>query len=203
MIIEDQDIIRQGVVNMLEVSQIFQEVHSFSSGEEALLQCPIMRPPQIILIDIGLPGINGLETMKRMQEYWSVSRFLIFTIYEDDDHVFEALKYGASGYILKRESPENIIASIKETLNGGAPMSREIAKKIMQSFRVQTQNPVISQLTPREYELLKLLAEGYLNKEIADQLRISVYTVKNHLQNIYFKLHVQNRSEAIIKYMKG
>lgn len=203
VIIEDQDIIRQGVVSMLLTSQLFEEVHSFSTGEDALVQCPHLQPPQIILIDIGLPGIDGLETMKKMQEYWPVSRFLVFTIYEDNDHVFEALKYGASGYILKRESPENIMASIKETVNGGAPMSREIAKKIIQSFRVQEQDMVISHLTTREYELLKLLAEGYLNKEIADQLRISVYTVKNHLQNIYIKLHVQNRSEAIIKYMKS
>lgn len=203
VIIEDQDIIRLGVVNMLSLSHLFKEVHSFASGEEVIAQSPYLQPPQIILIDIGLPGIDGIETMKILLEVWPVSRMLIFTIYEDDDHLFEALKFGASGYILKSESPENIMASIRETADGGAPMSREIAKKIIQSFKRTPESNATNYLTNRESELLKLLAEGYLNKEIADQLHLSLSTVKNHLQNIYIKLHVQNRSEAIIKYIKS
>ncbi len=205
LIIEDQEIIRVGIHNMLSLSKLFDEVYSFGSGEEIITQIPYLRPPHIILLDLGLPGMNGIETMKKLLEVWPVSRVLVFTIFEDDDHVFEALKYGASGYILKRESPENIMASIRETMDGGAPMSREIAQKIILTFKNQKKEKdiEISHLTAREYELLKLLAEGYLNKEIADQLTLSISTVKNHLQNIYLKLHVQNRSEAIIKYMKG
>jgi len=203
VIIEDQEIIRQGMVNVLKSNQLFKEVHSFGSGEEAIAQTDYLQPPQIILIDIGLPGIDGIGTMRQLLEVWPISRMLIFTIYEDDDHVFEALKFGASGYILKSDSPESILASIRETADGGAPMSREIAKKVLQSFKKDPLSNVINHLTARENELLILLAEGYLNKEIADQLQLSLSTVKNHLQNIYIKLHVQNRSEAIIKYMKS
>ncbi len=205
VIIEDQEIIRKGIHNMLSLSMLFEKVYSYGSGEEIIAQIPYLQPPHLILVDIGLPGIDGIETMKKLLKVWPVSRVLVFTIFEDDDHVFEALKYGASGYILKRESPENIMASIRETMDGGAPMSREIARKIILTFKNQEKEKdiEISHLTAREYELLKLLAEGYLNKEIADQLTLSISTVKNHLQNIYIKLHVQNRSEAIIKYMKG
>ncbi len=199
-VLEDQEIIRTGIVELLTGSEWFESVLSFGSGEELINRIPTLNPPNIILIDIGLPGIDGIETMKMLLSVWPVSRMLIFTIYEDDDHVFDALKYGASGYILKSETPQNILASIRDTLDGGAPMSRGIASKIIASFRIKEKDGFINQLTGRENELLKLLAEGYLNKEIADQLNVSLSTVKNHLQNIYFKLHVQNRSEAIIKY---
>lgn len=199
-IVEDQDIIRNGIVGLLSQSGWFETVLSFSSGEDIVTQIPTLNPPNIILLDIGLPGIDGIETMKILLDVWPSSRILIFTIYEDDKHVFDALKYGALGYILKSESPENILASIKDVLDGGAPMSRGIANKIISSFRVKEKAGHMNQLTARENELLKLLAEGYLNKEIADQLSVTLSTVKNHLQNIYIKLHVQNRSEAIIKY---
>lgn len=199
-VLEDQEIIRNGVVDLLSGSGWFESVLSFGSGEEIIKQIPTLNPPNIILIDIGLPGIDGIETMKILLNAWPVSKMLIFTIYEDDDHVFDALKYGASGYILKSETPQNILASIRDTLDGGAPMSRGIANKIITSFRVKENVGFINELTARENELLKLLAEGCLNKEIADQLNVTLSTVKNHLQNIYFKLHVQNRSEAIIKY---
>jgi DNA-binding NarL/FixJ family response regulator len=200
-IIEDQDIIRNGIVGLLSQSGWFESVLSFSSGEEIIDKMPNLDPANIILIDIGLPGIDGIETMKILLDIWPVSRFLIFTIYEDDKHVFDALKFGALGYILKSESPENILASIRDVLDGGAPMSRGIANKIISSFRIKDKVGNMNQLTTRENELLKLLAEGYLNKEIADQLNVTLSTVKNHLQNIYIKLHVQNRSEAIIKYL--
>jgi DNA-binding NarL/FixJ family response regulator len=199
-IIEDQDIIRNGIVGLLSQSGWFETVLSFSSGEDIVAQIPTLNPANIILVDIGLPGIDGIETMKFLLDVWPASRFLIFTIYEDDTHVFDALKYGASGYILKSESPENILASIRDVIDGGAPMSRGIANKIISSFRVKEKAGHMNQLTARENELLKFLAEGYLNKEIADKLSVTLSTVKNHLQNIYLKLHVQNRSEAIIKY---
>lgn len=199
-IVEDQDIIRNGIVGLLSQSGWFETVLSFSSGEDIVAQIPTLNPANIILVDIGLPGIDGIETMKLLLDVWPASRFLIFTIYEDDTHVFDALKYGASGYILKSESPENILASIRDVIDGGAPMSRGIANKIITSFRVKEKAGNMNQLTVRENELLRFLAEGYLNKEIADKLSVTLSTVKNHLQNIYIKLHVQNRSEAIIKY---
>ncbi len=199
-IIEDQDIIRNGIVGLLSQSGWFETVLSFGSGEDIVTQIPTLNPANIILVDIGLPGIDGIETMKLLLDVWPASRILIFTIYEDDKYVFDALKYGAMGYILKSESPENILASIRDVLDGGVPMSRGIANKIITSFRVKEKAGHLNQLTTRENELLKLLAEGYLNKEIADKLSVTLSTVKNHLQNIYLKLHVQNRSEAIIKY---
>ncbi len=199
-IIEDQDIIRDGIVRLLLQSEWFETVLSFGSGENIIAQISTLNPPNIILVDIGLPGIDGIETMKHLLNVWPASRILIFTIYEDDKYVFDALKYGAMGYILKSESPENILASIRDVLDGGAPMSRGIANKIINSFRVEKKESHMNQLTTRENELLKLLAEGFLNKEIADKLNVTLSTVKNHLQNIYIKLHVQNRSEAIIKY---
>lgn len=200
-IIEDQDIIRNGIAKLLRESGWFEDVLSFATGEDVIDQIPNLNPANIILIDIGLPGIDGMETMKILLNLWPSCKFLIYTIYEDDTHVFDALKFGALGYILKSESPENILISIRDVLDGGAPMSRGIANKIISSFRIKEKAGNLTQLTTRENELLKLLAEGYLNKEIADQLNVSVSTVKNHLQNIYIKLHVQNRSEAIIKYL--
>lgn len=201
-IIEDQDIIRNSIVKILTETQWFENVLSFASGEDIIGQISEINPPNMILIDIGLPGIDGIEVMKHLLAVWPSSRMFIFTIFEDDEHVFNALKYGASGYILKSDSPQNVLASIKDALEGGSPISRGVAKRIINSFRVKEDSGYINQLTSRENELLKLLAEGFLNKEIADQLKISLNTVKNHLQNIYIKLHVQNRSEAIIRYLK-
>jgi DNA-binding NarL/FixJ family response regulator len=198
-IVEDIAVIRTSIAAALVSDGAFHQVYSFDSGESILADIQNIEPPQIVLMDIGLPGINGLETMKKLLDKWPISKVLIFTIYADHDHVFEAIKSGASGYILKSESTQNIIASIKEILNGGAPMSREIAKKILQSFHTK-ENNVVTILTPREYQILQLLSSGHINKEIADQLDLSLSTVKNHLQNIYTKLHVQNRSEALLKY---
>jgi DNA-binding NarL/FixJ family response regulator len=205
LILEDNEIIRRGLEDLLLSTNLFEKIYCFANGEEAIAKADTLSPPAIMLIDIGLPGISGIETMKKLLQKWPIARALIITIFDDSDHLYEALKYGASGYVLKNESPDYIIKSVKEMLSGGAPMSKEIACKILDYFK--NKNPEVNDelvnLTTREYEILKLLSNGYLNKEIASNLNLSTNTIKNHLQNIYYKLHVQNRSEAIIKFMNN
>jgi len=150
-------------------------------------------------MDIGLPGINGIECIKQLEGKCPNTQFLICTIYEEDEYVFEALKAGATGYILKNSSPAMILDSIIELHKGGAPMSRLIARKVIQTMQKPKVNKELELLTPRENEVLILLSEGFRYKEIADKLKIDPGTVQRHVHNIYEKLHVQSRAEALNK----
>jgi len=147
-------------------------------------------------MDIALPGSSGLDCIRRLKAAGSGMQFIVFTIYEDSDQVFEALAAGASGYLLKDTPPDRIISALRELYDGGSPMSATIARKVVSSF----QRPGhIHELSPRETEILGLLSKGFLYKEIADRLHIAVGTVRQHIHRIYDKLHVQNRTEAINK----
>lgn len=202
-IIEDQEAIRDGLQLLLNTTDWFSEITTFHDGEAALQAINIIELPKLILLDLGLPGISGLQTLTYLKENFPNSKILVITINDEDENIFEALKFGASGYILKKEKPENMLKSIEEVLEGGAPMSREISVKVLTSFRQIKSPKTFEGLSERELEVLDYLAHGYLYKEISGFLNISQSTVKNHLQNIYQKLHVHTRSEAIIKYMKG
>jgi len=159
--------------------------------------------PEVVIMDIGLPGMSGIEGVIRLKEKYPHINFLMFTIFADD-HVFEALKAGADGYILKREAPEKILQAIREVKDGGAPMSRTIARKVLDSFRPKKKNKaIIESLTPRQIEILELLDTGLSYKLIADQLEIAEGTVKQHIHHIYRKLQVNNRTEAINKYLRN
>ena len=196
-IIEDILDIQQGLRSVIESDERLYWIRSFETAEEAIEHIPKLKP-DVVITDINLPGKNGIECVSELKNIDSEIQFIMFTIYEDNDQVFEALKAGATGYILKNTSPEKIVEAILELHDGGSPMSPKIARKVLQSFN-KAENPVLQLISKREREVLDLLSKGYLYKEIADRLNITLSTVKRHLNHIYEKLQVQNKTEAVNK----
>lgn len=172
-------------------------VDTLTSAEDALARIPQTKP-DIVLMDIGLPHMNGVECMYRLKQKCPNTVFLMYTVFLNDEHVFDALKFGAAGYVLKREGASGVVRAVREIRNGGAPMSPEIAKKVIKSFQISTDED----LTPREVEILGQLSKGLQNKEIAEKLYITVGTVKVQLARIYKKLQVNNRVEAVNKFRR-
>lgn len=203
-IVEDQTVIRNGLMAILSMSPDFQLLECHESAESLVEWLPkTIRKPDIIIQDIGLPGMNGLECLVQIKKDHPFVKVMIFTVFDNDNNVFEALKLGADGYILKKETPEKIMDALRDLQEGGAPMSREVARKVMDSFKkITSADNIPDLLSNREYEILQHLAKGYLYKEIANNLDISISTVKQHIHHIYEKLQVQNRSEAILRYLK-
>lgn len=198
-IVEDLDEVREGLKNFISLSTDFKILDTFKTAEEALYDIPKLRP-DIVIMDINLPGMSGIECIKLIKDKSPDTQFMMFTVYENDEKVFEALKAGASGYLLKNTGLVQLIESLKELHLGGSPMSANIARKLVTLFRSQQKETAnVEVLSSRENEILQLLAKGLLYKEIADQLAISVSTVRQHIHHIYEKLHVQNRTEAINK----
>lgn len=197
-IIEDDPHFRAGLEVLINNSNIFKVISSFNSAEDAV---PVIfkHPPQIAIVDIKLPGKSGVELIKELKDALPDLLCMVCSYYDSDDYVFNAIKNGASGYLLKDAMPSEIIDSLKELHQGGAPMSRYIAKKVIRTFQDKSVSHHLSELTARENQVLQLVAEGLLIKEISDQLSLSNYTVKSHLKNIYTKLHVRNKIEAINK----
>jgi DNA-binding NarL/FixJ family response regulator len=212
-IIEDLDEVRDGLRNFLALSTEFLVLESFKTAEEALEAMPRCQP-DIFIVDINLPGMNGIEFVRKAGGGEGRTQYMMFTVYENDEKVFEALKAGASGYLLKNTGLVHIIEALKELHQGGSPMSSAIARKLVRSFQERNEpvkHPIApaaepacwdSSLSARENEILQLLARGLLYKEISDQLHISTSTVRQHIHRIYEKLHVQNRTEAINKTYK-
>lgn len=205
-IVEDQIIIRKGLRDLLNESHDFVCVADYSDAEQALEGIP-HNVPDIVIMDIQLPGISGIACITRLKADFPEIQFVMFTIYENSEQVFEAIQAGASGYLLKSASNESILRSLHELYGGGAPMNARIAKKLVMAFRDGAQQPEglvpdpnVYNISPRENEVLQLLSSGFLYKEIAERLHISVGTVKQHIHKIYDKLHVQNRTEALNKY---
>lgn len=198
-IVEDLDEVRDGLKNFISLSNDFKILDTFKTAEEALHDIPKLQP-DIVIMDINLPGMNGIECIRQVKAKSPATQFMMFTVYENDEKVFEALKAGASGYLLKNTGLVQLIAALKELHNGGSPMSANIARKLVTLFRSeQKETTTLEILSSRENEILQLLTKGLLYKEIADQLAISVSTVRQHIHHIYEKLHVQNRTEAINK----
>lgn len=199
-IVEDLDVVRNGLKDFISLSTDFLVVGSYKSGEEALQKLPETKP-DIVIMDINLPGMNGIECIRQVKDKSPGTQFMMFTVYENDDKVFEALKAGASGYLLKNTGLLQIAESVKELHEGGSPMSANIARKMVNLVRGDSEKktPFLDLLSPREKEILQLLAKGLLYKEIAEQLNITTGTVRIHIHKIYEKLHVQNRTEAINK----
>jgi len=199
-IVEDLDVVRNGLKDFISLSTDFLVVGSYKSGEEALQKLPEAKP-DIVIMDINLPGMNGIECIRQVKGKSPGTQFMMFTVYENDDKVFEALKAGASGYLLKNTGLLQIAESVKELHEGGSPMSANIARKMVNLVRgdADKKTPFLDLLSPREKEILQLLAKGLLYKEIAEQLTITTGTVRIHIHKIYEKLHVQNRTEAINK----
>jgi DNA-binding NarL/FixJ family response regulator len=198
-IVEDLDEVREGLKQFISLNPEFKVLDTYKTAEEALYSLPGINP-DIVIMDINLPGISGIECIRLVKKKIPHTQFMMFTVYENDEKVFEALKAGASGYLLKNTGLLQITESLKELYDGGSPMSSNIARKLVTIFREQhPEAEPMEALSKRENEILQLLAKGLLYKEIADQLTISTGTVRQHIHKIYEKLHVQNRTEAINK----
>jgi DNA-binding NarL/FixJ family response regulator len=199
-IVEDNAGVREQWARLIDGAPGLECVCACERGEAGLQQLP-MRQPDVILMDINLPGMSGIECTARLHQALPKARIVIVTVYNDSNSIFRALQAGASGYLLKRVTGDDLLKSIHEVMEGGVPMTGEIARKVIESFQRPT--PSAEQdtdLTPREAEVLAWLARGFTSKEIADRLDISPPTVSLHLHHIYAKLHVRSRTEAAAKY---
>lgn len=202
-IVEDNEEIRSMLERIVARAPNLRCVCACAAGETALQTIP-RHKPAVVIMDLRLPDITGIECTARLKQLLPETQVLVFTVYGDNEQVFQALEAGASGYLLKRSTPAEILQAILDVHDGGAPMTGEIARKVVQSFRKKTPASArkTEHLTAREEEILGLLARGYLTKEIADKLSLSFDTVRFHLKNIYAKLHVRSRTEAVVKYLK-
>ncbi len=198
-IVEDLSEIREGLIDLVESDRELLMIGSFEDAESAVQKLPDLQA-DIVVMDINLPGMSGIDCIKIVKEKCAGTQFMMFTVYENDDKVLQALQAGATGYLLKRTKPQQIIESIKELNQGGSPMSSNIARKLLNIFLHEKKTTKKDILSDRENEVLQLLADGLLYKEIAERLYIGHGTVRQHLHNIYEKLQVHNRTEAVNKY---
>lgn len=199
-IVEDDPKAREILIDWINRTEGFRCVSNFGSGEEALQSMPASHP-QVVLMDINLPGMNGPECVRRLKPLLPQAQFMMLTVYEDSDHIFEALQAGASGYLLKQTQRAGLIAALRDVHAGGSPMTANIARKVVAAFhQAAPPNPPAAELSPRESEVLQLLTQGFLYKEIADSLGISLPTVNTYIRRIYEKLQVRSRSQAVARY---
>jgi DNA-binding NarL/FixJ family response regulator len=201
-IVEDNRGTRESLMELLGRSSGLRCIGAHASGEEALKGLPPLNP-DVVLMDINLPGMTGVECVARLKEQLPKLQILMLTTYEESDLIFASLRAGASGYLLKNMMAAELIQAIEQVHSGGAPMSMQIARKVVNHFQ-QIQQPTseMEKLTKRELEILTLLAKGYLYKEIGDHLGITLSTVRAHLHAIYEKLHVQSRTQAVVKFLE-
>jgi DNA-binding NarL/FixJ family response regulator len=200
-VVEDDHTVRAVLEILLNGSPGFTCAAAYSNGEDAVAGLPEVNP-DVVLMDINLPGISGIECITRLRAQGFNSLFIMLTVFENSDAVFQSLSAGASGYLLKQTPPAKLLEAIQDVYHGGSPMSREIARKVVLSFQQPPTNPATENgLTGREEEILSYLAKGLLYKEISSKLFIDVETVKTHIRHIYEKLQVHTRSEAIVKYL--
>jgi len=198
-IVEDLTEVREGLAELVSSDKELSMIGSFEDAESAVDKLPKLQA-DIVIMDINLPGMSGIDCIRNVKEKCPDTQFMMFTVYENDEKVLQALQAGATGYLLKRTEPQRILESIKELNQGGSPMSSNIARKVLNIFLHEKKITKKEILSDRENEVLKLLADGLLYKEIAERLFISHGTVRQHIHNIYEKLHVQNRTEAVNKY---
>lgn len=200
-IVEDSEQVRTTLARLINRAEGFTCLSQYGSAEAALEGLPSNKP-NVVLMDINLPGINGVECVRRLKQVAPDIQVMMLTVYEDTENIFNALAAGATGYLLKRTSTSELLAAIREVNRGGSPMTTHIARKVVQSFQrtapaaAQTEN-----LSPREQEVLDFLAKGFLYKEIADNLGISYETVHTYIRRIYEKLQVRTRTEAVAKFL--
>lgn len=199
-IVEDSKTTREGLETIVNLSNDFHCVGSCATAEEALKVLPKLEP-ELVLMDIQLPNMSGVDCVARLKELLPSIKAIMVTVYEDPDRIFQALRAGASGYLLKRSTPEEVLDAMREVQQGGGAMSGEIARKVIGYFREQTTAKAeIGELTTREREVLELVVHGMSNKEISGRLNVSVDAVRWHLKHIYQKMHVHSRTEAAMKF---
>jgi DNA-binding NarL/FixJ family response regulator len=200
-IVEDLEEVREGLAELIQSDKELLMVGSFKDAESALGNLSDLQA-DVVVMDINLPGMSGIDCIKSLKGKCPDTQFMMFTVYENDEKVVQALRAGATGYLLKRTEPKKILESIKELNQGGSPMSSNIARKLLTIFVHEKAVAKKEILSDRENEVLQLLADGLLYKEIADRLHIGHGTVRQHIHNIYEKLHVSNRTEAVNKYFE-
>ncbi len=201
-IVEDNNALRQSLCNLFNETEGMQCVASLNNLLNIVSEINKSKP-DVILMDIGLPHISGIEGVRTIRENFNAAEILMFTVFEDDEKIFEALKAGASGYLLKKSSPEEIIEAIRSLYYGGSPMSASIARKVILSFQNNhTDHREDFQLTTREKEILHSLVDGLSYKKLAEKYFISISTVRTHIRHIYEKLHVNTKTQAVAKVLK-
>jgi DNA-binding NarL/FixJ family response regulator len=201
-IVDDEADLREHIAGYLAAAGNVRCKSAYASAEEALIHLP-QDNPDVILMDINLGGMDGIECVRRLTVSMPKAQVLMLTVFEDPDQIFHALAAGASGYLLKRMSPKKLLEAIEDVCAGGSPMSAPIARKVVQSFKsIPARGNESVELSPRERSVLDGLAEGLAYKQIADQLGVSIHTVRNYIRRIYEKLHVCSRTEAVAKFLK-
>lgn len=201
-IVEDLPEIRKGLAALIGGSPGFACIGEFADGVEALKHIPGLLP-DIVLMDIDMPRMNGVDCIRQLKAQVPSLQIMMLTVFEDDEKIFQSLSAGANGYLLKKTAPAKLLESIQELHSGGSPMSSQIARKVIGAFQQLGESQKETEnLSPREQEILSHLAKGFRYREIADELFISVETVRTHLRNIYKKLQVRSRTEAVLKYLK-
>jgi len=201
-IVEDNDKIREGLEVLINSSPEFSCVATYETAEDALKYLP-GKKPDVVLMDIGLPGMSGIECVEELKKKLPEVQVMMLTVYEDDDRVFKSIVAGATGYVLKNTMPADLFEAIRDLHNGGSPMSNVIARKVVQAFKqIGDSSKDLENLSDRENEILSSVAKGYRDKEVAEKFYISVETVRKHLRNIYQKLHVRSRTEAILRFLQ-
>lgn len=202
-VVEDHQPYRAHLAALINGTAGFQCVGAHDSAESALQGVPRERP-DVLILDLGLPGRGGLECVGELKSLLPTMEILVLTVHDDPQRLYQALEGGASGYLVKPVPPTRILEALQEIRQGGSPMSSQIARMVIKTFhRRGASRRGLEELTSREEEILQLLAEGYQNKEIADRLGVAVSTIATHLHNIYQKLHVGTRAEAVVKYLQG
>ena len=200
-IVEDSVGVREGLVRLLKQTSEFRCLACYASGEAALQEIPAAAP-DVVLMDINLPGMNGVECVRKLHALNPAIRIVMLTVYEQPDHIFDALTAGAIGYLLKQKPSADLLTAIRDAHQGGAPMSSQIASRVVESFHEPHRTlPAEQKLTLREEAILEELSKGYTTKEIAAHFSLSSHTVHAHLQHIYEKLHVRSRTEAVAKFL--
>jgi len=201
-LVEDHSATRESFVKLLRHAPDIVCMGAYESAEQAEKEIP-QSMPDVVLMDINLPGRSGIECVAKLRSAHPKIEWIMLTTYEDTDLIFDALRAGASGYLLKRTAPDELVPAIKDVYRGGAPMSVKIARRVVSHFH-QIRKPAgeMDTLSKREGEILENLAKGFSYKQIAEHLGISIHTVNNHLRRIYEKLHVQTRTEAVVKFLR-
>jgi DNA-binding NarL/FixJ family response regulator len=203
IVVEDNRGLREQLVAILRTAPDIKCIGAFATGEEALAKIPAQNP-DVVLMDIGLPGMSGIDCVAQLKKLNSAPQIIMVTVYEDSDRIFRALKAGANGYLVKSSPPDELLDAVRDVDTGGAPMSSHIACKVVEHFHVkEPHHHEHDDISQREGQVLSLLASGFIYKEIGDQLGISMETVRSHVKNICQKMHVRNRVEAVAKHQAG
>lgn len=199
-IVEDQTELRKNLEEWLKIAPGLNCVGAYSTGEEALRQLPKLHP-DVVLMDINLPGMGGIQCVSKLKQLLPETNVIMLTTYDNAEMIFDSIRAGATGYLLKNQPREELLLALQQVQSGGSPMSLKIARKVFNHFQTPLKHgSEIEQLTNREEEILRLLTKGYLYKEIAEHLGVSLGTIQTHIASVYEKLHVHSRTEAAMKY---